>query len=218
MLQSPVYSTDRAPTGVSTGLADRLSKLLRGGGDCPREMTNKENALSRQSLQPMQTRLPLLKSDPSTSITKAQPSLVSPTPKDHADRTDREERGNAQTISPHQPWHDESPSRRLPVPVSLPFSNSYIQPRASSPIAAPQDGGYIDEVDAIAARYASMGFGLDGGADAKQSPSRFDYKGVTHADFETKRESPNTAEHKKAVEEFLHESQQKSPGKTVRFA
>ena len=71
--------------------------------------------------------------------------------------------------------------------------------------------------DAAAALYTPISFGLDGGTDpqpqskedkpmtAQETHPDFDFRGVTLADYETKREDPNNAWHKGEVEDFFRE-------------
>ena len=209
MLQSPAYTTAKPPTGISSGLTDRLTKFLRGGGDKQQQTANKENASSKQNLRPMDSGLSVLKSDPSTSITKMQDPLAS------------SPHQNAHAASPSVVWNPESPSQCQQAQVSSPASTSFIRQQPHSPLSSPQDASLKDGVDAIAFRHKAMGFGLDGGVDpnppkkngdleaAGQSTPLFNYKGVTHADFNTKRASPNNTWHKDAVEGFFQVLQAK---------
>ena len=211
MLQSPSYTTARPPTGVTSGLAGRLSKFLRGGGEGAPRTVNKENAPSNHTQRPVNGRdlTSALKSDPDISVTK-ELSLASSVDQIYDKRIHDNEAGKPYTATSYHDVDNWSPSRLEQVHGGRPPSGPCtIAPLTSQTLDKPSN------YDATAARYTPIGFGLDGGADsqplhenfkaAQKSHPDFDYKGVTHADYEVKREDHNNAWHKGEVEDFFRE-------------
>lgn len=198
MLKSPTYSSTQPSKSISStslGIADRLSKLLRVGGDGAARATNKENASSTEKLigttNKASTRdgdqsdtASLFKSEPDALVSTASSSFTSSAHQAHDGAK------KAHTTPFYQ--GNEAPERQ--VRVSLPSSASY---------AAMQDYVAPSTDNAAAGHHKSVNFGFDGGADpqsstndgsskaAQKSHPNFDYKGVTAADYEIQRDSPN---------------------------
>ncbi len=214
MLQSPTYATARPPAGTASNLAERLTKFLRGKGEGAQQGNqrpgNKENAPSNSSAGPVErVRIGHLsltsgfKSDPDISVTKAQSSLAS-SYQAHNSLSHNDDAGKTHTGWPYDGWGNDFPT----------LDQQQYAPGRS---AALTDRDGPSTYDALASHHVPASFGYDGGADpplpskaqdlkaAQEAHPNFDYKGVSHADYEINREDPNSGWHKGAVEDYFQD-------------
>ena len=230
MLQSPTYATTRPSSGASSGLADRLSKFLRGGNEVSQQGTrrtvNKENTPSIPSAQLLSSSAvgkigdsdlaSALKSDPHTAITNVQSSLMS-ADQAHYYLSQSNEAEAVHTASPYPQWDRISPSQNQRMNVGFPyatFSNAHTTTHVNSAFRDQDDTNHCIP---SSPRHMPVSFGYDGGADSQTSQTKqesktpeqrrpdFDYRGVTHADYEVMREDPNTTWHKGEVDDLFQE-------------
>ena len=228
MLQSPTYVTDKPLTGMTSGLAERLTKFLRGVGEGTHKDTqrarNKENAPSNPSRQladgageASSGLTSPFKSDPDTSITKALSTLASSS---HAatgflSPNSEVQKPYAASSQPRQ-FHD-SPSEHPHVRADLSSSSPSTAPQPTPTSSASYGRRTPGKHNSAVNQHIPMSFGLDGGSDQQiggdeqgsktttQKHADFDYKGVTHADYDIKREDPNNEWHKGAVEDYFQD-------------
>lgn len=229
MLKSPTYSSvqpSKSGLGTGFGIADRLNKLIRGGGGGATRGANKENASSIEKVRDANSKLTskdedqsdsvsLFKSEPDASVSKAPSSLASSSYQAHGYLPQFDGAGRAHAASLHQHQGNEPPSQQ--VRVSLPSSTSYAGSQKASTPSAYQDHCDPSTNNPTAAYLTPVTFGYDGGSDAKpscdndasktgsQSHPNFDYKGVTAADYEIQRESPDNEWHRGEVEDYFQE-------------
>lgn len=227
MLKSPTYSsvqTSKPAPSSTFGIAERLSKLLRGGGDNSTRGINKENASSNDKSREASSKTRpkdgysvgpslLLKSEPGSSVSKAPSSLASSSYQAQGHLPQSEAAWKAPASSLNQ-GDELSPKH---VRVNLPSSTSY----GESPTASLQCGRHDvtdpGKVIPTAAYLTPVGFGYDGGSDPQpptgselskansMSNPDFDYKGVTAAEYETHRESTDNEWHRGAVRDFFQD-------------
>jgi len=229
MLKSPTYTsvqTSKSISGTAFGIADRLNKLLRGGGDGAARGTNKENASSNEKARDANSKLSykdgdqsdsasLFKSKPDAAVSKAPSSLASSSYQAHGYLPQFDGAGKSHTASLHQYQGNGPPSQQ--VRVILPSSTSYAGSRMAPIPSTCQDCDDPSADNRTAAYLTPVNFGYDGGSDARppamndastitsQSHPKFDHKGVTAADYEIQRESPNNEWHRGAVEDYFQE-------------
>ena len=243
MLQGPTYSTAKPPTGMTSGLAERLSRFIRGKADesshAARHSAEKENSPTNHTTHPVNGRRPgrdgpigfasALKSDADTAVTKAQSYLVSSSKQDESLPSGHVGDETAYSASPYPQPGNAASYQHSPARIDLPPSTSPSEFIATPTSSALQDYDGIDQLQQSANRRAPVTFGLDGADDSlspndhvraeasktegnQQGPgttrepgSNFDYKGVTEADYEIKREDPNNSWHQGAVDDFFRE-------------
>ncbi len=229
MLKNPTYSSTQSSKSILStgyGIADRLNSLLRGGGGGSARGANKENASSVEKVRDAKTKfafkareqsdsLALFKSEPDASVSKAPSSLASSFYQAHGYLPQSDGAGKAHTASVSQHRGNETVSKQ--VRVNLPSSTAYAATQIIATPSACQDHKNPSTNNLAAAYLAPMTYGYDGGSDAKpsgnddasktasQSHPDFDYKGVTAADYEIQRESPDNEWHRGAVEDFFQE-------------
>lgn len=227
MLKNPNYSSvqsSKSLVGTGFGIADRLTKLLRGGGGGATRGANKENASSIGKARDGNSKLASkdedqsdsvspFKSEPDASVTKVPSSLASSSYQAHGYLPQLDGAGRAHAASLHQHQGNEPLSQQ--VRVSLPSFTSYAGSKTASTPSAYQDPNEPSSNNSTAAYLTPVSFGYDGGSDAKpstsndaskapsQSHAEFDRMGATAADFEIQRESPHTGQHYGEVEDYF---------------
>ncbi|KAL6719544.1 hypothetical protein ACLMJK_003785 [Lecanora helva] len=212
MLRSPTYATTKPASASSYGMKGRFSKFFRGGGEDSQHSrsVHKENAPSMPHAQVASGSTfgkddhsslgPLLKSNPDITVTKVESSPASPS-------------CHAQSYVPHHQ------GRGLPHSAPLqPSWDSNSRNQSQEALSGPPPGTCYLDMSPVRGIYDPPGtFGFDGGADS-QPPSNepnvtkmqeidptFDLKGLTHADYETKRGDADSAWHKGAVNDYFQE-------------
>lgn len=228
MLKSPRYSSTQPMsilTQLSSTLADKLNGTKRvqakptehqfenkgntasyGYGSTGITSSGAYHADSRPASSALQTR-----ANPGLAVSKAQSSLASSTYQAHGYLPQFDGAGKAQTSSVYR----DQGIQPLPQ-VRLPSEKLYGDRQDASATASNQIHGPSTRIGSTA-YHNTVNFGYDGGRDSpppkatnipkdeKSSNQAFDTKGVTLADFDSKRENPSNAWHHGAVDDFFQD-------------
>lgn len=207
-------------------MAELFKTVLGSSSEGTRKSTDKENVASvdkvSASSDSKSVNVPqpsASKTIPDCSISKAQSSLASSNYQAHGYLASLDGPGKAHTASLYNyQVHEPLPQIR----VNLPPCSSREIPRATSTDSAYNTHGGSGICDIESAYHTGVSFGMDGGTDtqaaneddevlekAKKKHPNFDFKGVTHADYETKREDTNNTWHHGKVEDFFQEIAEK---------
>ncbi len=218
MLKSPTFSTAQAfkvPTRPSSKLANDYNSEATRIADMKDPASNGGANLGFfGSFKPVSS-ASVLKSAPNTSLSKAQSSLASSPYQAQGYLPQFGGAGKAHAASLYG-GHGGRSDQALPSPVrvSLPSYTSYEdkQTTFAQPSYHTYQGADVHNIPTN--HHTPVNFGFDGGADSppakkgianSSNDPKFDYKGVTVADYEIQRPDPDSAWHQGEVEDFFQE-------------